>query len=150
MKSGHRLTISPPIRRFSIIALLLLIVPVTLGFSVYFLNGILWQPLLSENWLLPTLSISAITLAVIPLLYLKFVLLHQVNHTPLKVTALTHKMFSLLLLCTCVTVLGFVIYILFSQVFWAALIWTIGVVDYFILMLAGIRLIERVDQRQES
>ena len=149
LKSGHGLTISPPIKRFSIIALLLLVVPVTLGFSVYFLNGISWQPLLSENWLLPTLSISAITLAVFLPLYLKFVLLHQVNYTPLKVIALTHKMFSLLLLCTCVTVLGFVIYILFSQVFWATLIWTIGLVDYFTLMLVGISLIERVDQMRE-
>ena len=149
-KSGHLLTISPPIRRFSIISLLLLVGPVTIGFLIYFLNTISWQPLLSENWLLPTLSISAVLLAVFPLLYLKFALFHKTKYSHFKLTTLTNKMLSLLILCTCITILGLLIYLLFSQVLWAALIWTIGLVDYFVLMLLGISLIERLERTQAS
>jgi len=150
MKSGPLLIISPPIKRFSIISLLLVLIPVAIGFYIYYLSVISWLPLLSENWLLPTLIISAITLMVLLPLYLKFVLLHKINYVPLKVKTLMYKMFGLLILCICINVLGLIIYLLFSQIFWAALIWVIGLVEYFNLLFVGISLIERVDQMQES
>ncbi len=149
-KGAPLLSISPSIRRFSIISLLLLVIPVTAGFSIYFLNTISWQPLLNENWLLLTLSIIAVILAVFPLLYLKFVLLHRINNPHFKITTLINRILSLLILCTCNTVLGFLIYLLFCQVFWSSLIWTIGFVDYFFLMLMGISLIERLERTQDS
>ena len=142
--------IGPIVRRFFIFTIILLLIPASSGFIIYFLNWFSWQPLMIENWILYFLIILAVFLGIIIPIWFNFGIFQKTDSLKSNIKAISHKLLILLILCASISILGLIIYLLFSNVLWAATIWVIGLIEFVLLMVIGISLIERLERTKET
>ncbi len=141
--------IAPLVRKFVIGAGGCLLIPVLSGFIIYFLNLYLWMPIFTTNSIMYAFIISAISLSIFnPIWYISKAI-QKSEHSKYTSKKIFRQLFILLILCAVICVLGLLIYVGFSDILWATVIWSIGIIEYITLMIFGIPLIDRLEQMVE-
>ncbi|NVM30367.1 MAG: hypothetical protein HWN65_16090 [Candidatus Helarchaeota archaeon] len=142
--------IGPLVRRFFIFSIILLLVPVSSGFLIYFLNLFLWQPIMIENWMLSFLIILTICLGIIIPTWFNYRIFQKIDSLKSNIKDISHKLLTLLILCASISIISLIIYLLYANVLWSATVWVVGVIEFVILMIIGISLIERLERTKPN